>query len=212
MERKEHPVPVIEKGGEVLEFLDAVGNPFKPSGSVKYQLIDEDGSVLSEGTIDEDSNKISLSGVSSKTFKVIVDSHFIVEVKGAETPEEESEGPVEQIDELTIPPSTSDPDDDLDLPEDFDADQSVEPDSASDSDADAEGQSQDGDDSDDDSGDADKDAGKEDSSKETADDESGDDEQSDKAEDQETSDSDDAVDEKSDDSDSDEESNGESDG
>lgn len=203
MERKEHPVPVIKKGGEVLEFLDSEGNPFKPSGSVKYQLVGEDDSVLSEGTIDEDSNKISLSGISSKTFKVILDGHFIVEIDGAETPEEESDGPVEQIDELVIPPSSSDPDDELTLPEDFDAEQPAEPETETDSeeneDDEAENQSSDSDDSENESDDADKDADEKDSgdddqgdesSDQTQDDESSNAEQPDKTENEETSDSD----------------------
>jgi clumping factor B len=222
MERKEHPVPVIQKGGEVLEFLDSEGNPFKPSGSVKYQLIAEDGSILSEGTLDENSNTVSLSGVSSKTFKVMVDSHFVVEISGVKALDEESGEPVEQIDELVIPPSSDDPDDELALPEDFDEDQPIESDSGTDSetneDEDTEDQNQDADDSEDESDAADKDAEEKDSgddkeeeesSDNTEDEDSSDEGKSDDAKDEETSDSDDDnVDEGSDESDSDKESEG----
>lgn len=146
MERKEHPVPVIEKsGGDVLEFLDSGGNPFKPSGSVKYQLVAEDGSVIKEGTIDENSNTISLAGVAAKSFKVLVDSHFVTEVKGIESPEEESEeAPVERFEIIARPTPAGELEEGFESFEDEQFQESIE--EGSDNDSNASGSSDNSDD------------------------------------------------------------------
>lgn len=99
MERKEHPVPVITGSGDSLEVLDADGNPYIPDGPVKYQILGEDGSTLKEGTL-EDTNLIPLEGVTTKSFRVVLENHFVLDVKGFESPEEEaSEGPIQSSDE-----------------------------------------------------------------------------------------------------------------
>jgi hypothetical protein len=103
VERKEHQVPVMSASGDSLEVLDAEGNPYKPDGPVKYQIIGEDGSTLKEGTL-EDTNLIPLDGVTTKTFRVVLENHFVLDVKGFEEPEEEAtEGPIEPGDEEDEP-------------------------------------------------------------------------------------------------------------
>lgn len=119
VEQKEYPVPVFSARENSLEFLDSDGNPFNPSGPLKYSIIGDDGSTLKEGTL-QDSNIVTLEGVTAKSFRVIIDSHFVVRIEGIETPDEEADSPVEQIDRLVIPPSSDVPDDDFQILEDLD--------------------------------------------------------------------------------------------
>jgi hypothetical protein len=89
MERKEHSVPVISASAGSLEFQDQDGNPFKPDNPVNYKLVGEDGDVLKEGTLDGDNYVISLSDVSTRKFKVVVDNYVVAESNGFENLDEE---------------------------------------------------------------------------------------------------------------------------
>ena len=125
MEKKEYQVPPIEKG-DILEFLDAEGNPFNPPSPVKYRILRKDGSLLSEGTL-EDSNFIPFKGKKAHDFEVIVESYLTSEIKVAdssekateETPSEEAEEP-EQLAQSERPVSTT-PFQDLEAPEEGEA-------------------------------------------------------------------------------------------
>jgi hypothetical protein len=79
-----------EPGEDMFEFLDADGNPFKPEEPVGFKLVDEDGTVLKEGTI-QDSSKISLKGIESRKFSVIVESYDISDAKGFDLIEREGQ-------------------------------------------------------------------------------------------------------------------------
>ncbi len=144
MERKEHPVPVISASGDSLEVLDAEGNPYKPDGPVKYQIIGEDGSTLKEGTL-EDTNLIPLEGVSTKTFRVVLENHFVLDVKGFESPEEEAtEEPIQPTDEDDEPLPSGDLEEFEEYKGSFEEDaQYSETDDSSDEDSNEESESED---------------------------------------------------------------------
>jgi hypothetical protein len=116
VDQKEYAVDDFAPEGEhSLEFVDSDGSPFNPSGPVKYSIVDDEGSTLQEGTIDG-SNIIPLNGVTAKTFQVIVDSHFIVEIEGMDE-QQQADSPVEQIDDLVIPHSSDHPDEEFEIDE-----------------------------------------------------------------------------------------------
>jgi len=104
MERKEHPVATISGGGKVLKLLDPDGNPYTPPVPVDYQILDEDGEVLKQGTV-KDTDEIPLDDVSATSFRVMIDSHLVLNTKGFESPMQD-EG------QKTIDGPTFDPDDD----------------------------------------------------------------------------------------------------
>jgi hypothetical protein len=89
---KEEPEQESDEGDEedekasdddVFEFLDEEGNPFKPEAPIKYKLVGEDGKVLKEGTI-EDTNIISLKGIETRKFSVVIESYDISDPDGFE--------------------------------------------------------------------------------------------------------------------------------
>ncbi len=119
MERKEHPVATISGGGKVLKLLDPDGNPYTPPEPVDYQILDEDGGVLKEGTV-KDTDEIPLDDVSATSFRVMIDSHLVLDTKGFDSP-------VEDENQKTIDGPAFDPDDDTyDEFVKSDADQNVE--------------------------------------------------------------------------------------
>ncbi len=98
MERKEHPVPVIQAGGGDLEFLDSDGNPFKPDEPVHYQIVGEDGSILKEGDLTSDENKVSTADLGTKKFAVFVDNFIVGETEGFEPLQESVEAERPKVD------------------------------------------------------------------------------------------------------------------
>jgi hypothetical protein len=90
MERKEHAVPTMSGGGKVLRLLDPDGNPYTPPDPVDYQILDEDGEILKEGTI-KDTDEIPLDDISTTNFRVMIDSHLVLDTQGFESPGEDDE-------------------------------------------------------------------------------------------------------------------------
>lgn len=89
LKKREYRVSTIQIG-DLLEFLDMEGNPFNPSTPLKYRIIRKDGSLLTEGTL-EDSKPIPFKGKKTLDFEVIVESYLTAEVKVANESAEASE-------------------------------------------------------------------------------------------------------------------------
>ena len=100
MDKKEYRVPPIEPG-DLLEFLDADGNPFNPSSPLKYRVLRKDGSLLAEGTI-ENSDPVPFKGKKSRAFDVIVETYLGAEVTAADESAERSEEKTETGEEEEV--------------------------------------------------------------------------------------------------------------
>lgn len=87
VEKKEHQVSDLS-AGDVLEIVDSEGNALIPSKPTDYRIVDEDGSTLKEGTL-KDTNTIHLTGITTRRFRVFLDSYIVTDSKGYEPPERE---------------------------------------------------------------------------------------------------------------------------
>lgn len=67
-----------------------------PPKPTNYQIVDEEGNILKEGTL-EGTNIIHLSGIETRRFKVLLDSYVVTQSEGYESPQSEEES-LEQSD------------------------------------------------------------------------------------------------------------------
>ena len=90
MEQKQYSVDDFEFRIHSLQVVDADGNPIDTSEPVAYKLVDEDGSVLKEGTLEGD-NIISLDGVETRKFKVEFETLDVTDTEGFEHIDEDED-------------------------------------------------------------------------------------------------------------------------
>jgi len=86
-EQKEYRVEDFGTG-KILQLLDSDGNKYIPDEPVDYKIIDEDGSIVKQGTI-QNVSEISLDGVESEKFRILISGHVALAKDGFEEPEDE---------------------------------------------------------------------------------------------------------------------------